>query len=51
LIREVKLLEAKQLIESNENISLKEITITMGFKNSSHFSTLYETRFGKKPFK
>lgn len=51
LIREVKLLEAKQLIESNENISLKEITITMGFKNSTHFATLYETRFGKKPFK
>lgn len=48
-IREVKLTEAKRLLESGENISLKEITMKVGFKNSSHFSTLYEARFGRKP--
>lgn len=50
-IREVKLVEAKRILETNANTSLKEITLTMGFKNSSYFSELYEKRFGKKPTK
>lgn len=48
-IREVKLVEAKKLLESNDEISLKEITMRVGFKNTSHFSNLFEARFGKRP--
>lgn len=47
-IREIKLLEAYKVIESKSGVSLKEIALNLGFKNSSHFGTLYESRFGKK---
>lgn len=48
-IREIKLLKAHELCANNEIQSLKELTITLGLKNSNYLSKLYEARFGKKP--
>lgn len=48
-IREIKLLKAHELCTKNQIQSLKELTITLGLKNSNHLSKLYEARFGKRP--
>ncbi len=48
-INEVKLKKARSTITSNPSISLKELSYSVGFKQPSYFSKLYEKRFGIKP--
>ncbi len=48
-INEVKLLKAKKILMQNDNISLKELSYSVGFRQPSYFSTLYKKRFGIKP--
>lgn len=49
LIREVKLQKARSLCELEQVSTLKQLALEVGFQSSSHFSKLYEKRFGKKP--
>ena len=49
LITEIKLQKARQIVENNTNITLKQLAKEVGFKHSSYFSKLYISRFGKKP--
>lgn len=48
-IKEIRLLEARKLLEKNEKQSISEIAFAVGFENLSHFSTSYKKRFGKSP--
>lgn len=48
-INELKLQEARLLIEKGNYRTLKEIVISVGFNNQTHFANLYEKRFGKRP--
>ncbi len=47
-IREVKLLKAKQILEKNNDILLKQLALAVGFVNTFYFSQIFEERFGKK---
>ncbi len=51
LIKEIKLTNARTLIENNEVQSIKEVAYNVGFSNASYFSNQYYERFGCKPFK
>jgi signal transduction histidine kinase/CheY-like chemotaxis protein/AraC-like DNA-binding protein len=46
LIREIKLLFVRNLVEQNNFTSLIQLTEKVGFKNSSHLQKLYKERFG-----
>ena len=48
-INEVKLQYARRLLTNNNEISLKELSHKLGFKQPQYFSKLYQKRFGKKP--
>ena len=47
--REIKLQEARRLLESGDYQTASEVSYAVGFTNTHHFSKLYEGRFGKKP--
>lgn len=47
-IREVKLLKAKQILEKNSDILLKQLALEVGFVNTFYFSQIFEERFGQK---
>ncbi len=49
LINEIKLQKARKIIDNNPNMSLKQLSLEMGFSNSFYFSKLFTTRFGYKP--
>lgn len=49
-INEIKLQKAREIVESNQMDSLKQLSYAVGFSKSSYFSKLYEKRFGSKPF-
>lgn len=51
LIKEIKLTNARTLIENNVVKSIKEVAYSVGFSNASYFSNQYYERFGCKPFK
>lgn len=49
-IREVKLVEARTLVETRKVQSLKELSYAVGFSKPSYFATLYQKRFGRRAF-
>jgi len=50
-IKEVRLLEARSLLESGENMSVSEVAHRIGYNTPSYFSTIFKKRFGKSPSK
>lgn len=48
-ITEVKLQKARSLLESNYNISLKQLSLEVGFLHNSYFSKLFKNRYGISP--
>lgn len=48
-ITEIKLQEARNIVESNHQITLKELAYKVGYLHTSYFVTKYEKRFGKHP--
>lgn len=50
-INEIKLQQARSLVELKQCDSLKQLSFAVGFTKPSYFSGLYEKRFGSKPFK
>ena len=50
-ITEIRLQKARNIIEKNPDILLKQLTYEIGFKKSSYFSKLFIERFGYNPLK
>ncbi|MFY0605448.1 MAG: AraC family transcriptional regulator [Cyclobacteriaceae bacterium] len=48
-MREVKLNLAKQLLEQGVYETVEDLSNAIGFKKASHFSKIYENKFGKRP--
>ena len=48
-IQEIKLNEAKRLLENRSKTTVKAIAYELGMKDVKHFSRLYQQRFGKRP--
>ena len=48
-IREVKLQQARKILETKSAKDLKEVAKASGFKTVRNFSNNFEKRFGKKP--
>lgn len=48
-IREVKLNEARILLENRVYTTVSEVAYAVGFEKSGYFSEIYSKRFGKKP--
>ena len=49
LVKEVKLQKAYKIINEQDDISLKELALEVGFQHTSYFSKIYKSRFGIKP--
>ncbi|MEM9338520.1 MAG: response regulator [Bacteroidota bacterium] len=49
-IREIRLQEARLILQDNPAILLKELSFKVGFHHTSYFSRIYEKRFGIKPW-
>jgi signal transduction histidine kinase/DNA-binding response OmpR family regulator len=49
LIREIRLDEARKMLEDNKVQTVSELMHAVGFNSSGYFSKLYEERFGKRP--
>ncbi len=48
-IKEIRLQKAREIIQNDTDISLKELSFLVGFNHTSYFSKIYEKRFGVKP--
>ncbi|CAA6825966.1 MAG: Unknown protein [uncultured Aureispira sp.] len=48
-INEIRLQEARTLLEEGTCSTVKEVSYSIGFMSARHFSKNYATRFGKKP--
>lgn len=48
-ITEIRLLKARDILESKPHISLKELSFEVGFAHNSYFSNLFKSRFGVSP--
>jgi len=48
-IQEVRLIRALELLERKKYKTLKEVAGAVGITRTSHFSELFERRFGKRP--
>jgi transcriptional regulator GlxA family with amidase domain len=48
-INEIRLQEARKLLEEGACSTVKEVSYSIGFMSARHFSKNYATRFGKKP--
>lgn len=48
-INEIRLQEARRLLEDGACSTVKEVSYSIGFMSARHFSKNYATRFGKKP--
>ena len=48
-VREIKLLEARALIETRTMETVSEISFAVGFATPAHFTKIYEERFGVHP--
>ncbi|MBX2877721.1 MAG: response regulator [Saprospiraceae bacterium] len=48
-VQEIKLNEAKRLLENQSKSTVKAIAYELGMKDVKHFSKLYLQRFGKRP--
>ena len=47
-LREIKLHEAKRILETTEVYTVTEVCAAIGIENVTHFSKAFEERFGKK---
>ncbi|MGL1888450.1 MAG: ATP-binding protein [Reichenbachiella sp.] len=48
-IREIRMLQANQLLEHKQYATVQEVVHAVGFENASHFTQLFYERFGKRP--
>lgn len=48
-VQEIKLNEAKRLLETHAKSTVKAIAYELGMKDVKHFSKLYQQRFGQRP--
>lgn len=48
-LQEARLLEAKSLLDEGKYTTVKAVSLSVGFKNSSYFSRLFKERFGVSP--
>lgn len=48
-VHEIKLMQALEMLERKKYPTLKEVAYAVGFTRTSHFSKLFERRFGKRP--
>lgn len=48
-LQEARLREAKSLLEVGRYSTVKAVSLSVGFKNSSYFSRLFKERFGHSP--
>lgn len=48
-IEEIKLTKALELAQNKTYTNANDLAAAVGFKQSTHFSSLFEKRFGKKP--
>jgi transcriptional regulator GlxA family with amidase domain len=48
-ILELRLWEARRLLEEKEISSVKIVSLTVGFKDTKNFSRNFKDRFGKYP--
>jgi len=48
-IQEVKLQKARELLENRECLTVKEAAYAVGFGKPEYFSSLFSSRFGKRP--
>ncbi len=48
-IQELRLLQARELLETGQFRTLRRVAEAVGFRSSDYFSRLYRTRFGKSP--
>lgn len=49
LQREIRLQMAREALESGDFQTVSEVSYSVGFTNTHHFSKLYEERYGRKP--
>ncbi len=49
-ITEMKLQKAREIIENDPEVSLKRLSLEVGFKHNHYFSKMYFKRFGNKPW-
>ncbi len=49
LIRELRLLQARELIESGQYRNLRQVAEAVGLRSADYLSRLYRERFGKSP--
>lgn len=49
LIQELRLLQARELLESGQYANLRQVADAVGFRSADYFSRLYRARFGKSP--
>ena len=50
-IKEIRLLKAKEILETKPSILLKQLALEVGFVHDTYFSKIYTDRFGIKPTK
>ncbi|MEM9686634.1 MAG: ATP-binding protein, partial [Bacteroidota bacterium] len=48
-IREIRLQQARKLLETRQYPTVLEVVHAVGFENASYFTRLFSERFGKKP--
>jgi AraC-like DNA-binding protein len=48
-LQEARLHEAKRLLENSEYGTIKAVSLSVGFKKPSYFSSLFKARFGFSP--
>ncbi len=48
-IRQIRLLQAKELLEKRVYQNVAEISVAVGFNNPHYFSGLFKKMFGKSP--
>ncbi|MDH7448407.1 hybrid sensor histidine kinase/response regulator transcription factor [Aquimarina sp. 2201CG14-23] len=50
-VKEIKLQKARRITEDNPEISLKKLSLEVGYAHSYNFSEIYFKRFGSRPWK
>jgi len=48
-IREQRLIRARQLLQQDVTLSVKEVMVAVGLNDPSHFSHAYQRKFGVSP--
>lgn len=48
-VRELRLWEARRMLEEGDYGSVKAVSLSVGFKDTKYFSRIFKNRFGKNP--